>query len=192
MWGSILNYDPGDNTALLRHSRLFALTVLSCFLVFMEDIVITVKRRSQTTVRWACLLWKYPRYSVPFFRCFWQFSSLPYRLRTMATFHIFFCIFCIPSSFLMRVSPVLSTILLNCDCVSVLGVLCYIGLYGTVPDGFLCSHWILAFPQTLTFSAYPWSWQAPFHFSPLSYWENCIFLFLLKTLWRLSFALGLV
>lgn len=51
-------------------------------------------------------------------------------------------------------------------------VFCYTELHGTVPaDGLLCSHWILAFPQTLTFSAYPWSWQAPFHLPPLSYWE---------------------
>lgn len=70
--------------------------------------------------------------------------------------------------------------------------LCYIELHGTVLVGFLCSHWSLAFPQTLTFSAYLWSWQAPFHFLPLSYWENGIFLLFLKTLRRLSFALGLV
>lgn len=124
---------------------LFALTVLSCFLVFMGDIVLTAKRRSQTTIRWACLLWKYPRYSVPFFRCFWQFSSLPYRLRTMATFHIFFCIFCIPSSFLTRVSQCCQQ---YCSAVTVClcrVFLCYIELHGTVPDRFLCSHWILAF-----------------------------------------------
>lgn len=33
-----------------------------------------------------------------------------------------------------------------CDCRV---FLCYIELHGSVLDGFLCSHWILAFPQTL-------------------------------------------
>lgn len=190
MWGSILNYDPGDNTALLRHFWLFALTVLPCFLVFMGDIVITAKRRSQATVRWAWLLWKYPRYSVPFFRWFWQFSSLPYRLRTLFTSSLAFSVFQV-----VFWRECLQCCQQYCSAVTVWlcrVFLCYIELHGTVPVGFLCSHWILAFPQTLTFSAYLWSWQAPFHFLPLSYWENCIFLLIFKTLWRLSFALGLV
>lgn len=112
---------------------------------------------------------------VPLFRHFWQVVSLPYRLRTMASFHIFLCIFRIQSSFPKRMSPMQLTTLMCCENMYVLGVpllqlrsvrVCYKGLHAATG--------VELFHKRF---AWPWSWQPLFHFLPCDYWENSVFPF---------------